>query len=542
MRSGPEREMLRAKGQFWTPDWVADAMVRYALHRNPTDHLFDPAVGAGAFFQAAKIIAKETGATLKLLGTELDPAALQQARHGGLTNVDLAHVQLGDFVLHPPRGPFKAIVANPPYIRHHRLSASTKAQLKAFTTQLLGKAIDGRAGLHVYFLLRALQSLAATGRLAFIMPADTCEGVFAPTLWRWITRRYALEAVVTFAPEASPFPGVDTNAVIFMIKHVPARDRFLWARCHITSTESLNRWVRSGFVTEPDETLEVFQRTISEGLATGFSRPPVSGNPTGPRLGDFAKVLRGIATGANEFFLLTTERANALKIPRDFLRLAVARTRDVKDDAIDSEWLKSIRRTGRPTWLLSLDGRPMHQFPMAVRAYLQQGERAGLHKHALLSTRNPWYKMEIRTAPPILFAYLGRRSSRFIRNYAGVVPLTGFLCIYPRQGDPGFIVRLWAALRHPTTVANLALVGKSYGGGAIKVEPRALEQLPLPAAIVSSVGLQIPRQRQLEFSYPVTREVAAHVFDRPRRPVYKASNRLVAVRKDRARLAVAAHR
>lgn len=30
--SGPAREALRQKGQFWTPDWVANAMVSYALN------------------------------------------------------------------------------------------------------------------------------------------------------------------------------------------------------------------------------------------------------------------------------------------------------------------------------------------------------------------------------------------------------------------------------------------------------------------------------------------------------------------------------
>jgi hypothetical protein len=51
------------------------------------------------------------------------------------------------------------------------------------------------------------------------------------------------------------------------------------------------------------------------------------------------------------------------------------------------------------------------------------------------------------------------------------------------------VERLWRVLSHPETVANLAKVGKSYGGGAIKVEPRALERLPLPDRLVRSEGL-----------------------------------------------------
>jgi hypothetical protein len=63
--------------------------------------------------------------------------------------------------------------------------------------ELLLKRFQEEEDLHVYFLLRALERLAHGGRLAFIMPADTCEGVFAPQLWSWIARHYRLDAVVT---------------------------------------------------------------------------------------------------------------------------------------------------------------------------------------------------------------------------------------------------------------------------------------------------------------------------------------------------------
>ena len=69
------------------------------------------------------------------------------------------------------------------------------------------------------------------------------------------------------------------------------------------------------------------------------------------------------------------------------------------------------------------------------------------------------------------------------------MPLTSFLCVYPHRDDADSIDRLWQALKHPDTVNNLALVGKSYGAGAIKVEPRALERLPIPERVIADVGL-----------------------------------------------------
>lgn len=489
--AGPARDMLREKGQFWTPDWVADAMVAYALGGG-ADHLFDPAVGAGVFFRAAKRVAGNEGRAVALLGSDIDDEPLREALANGLTGSDLANVEVRDFVLDPPSGPFPAIVANPPYIRHHRLSAQVKARLKYLGRQLLGTALDGRAGYHVYFLLRALQLLAPGGRLACIMPADTCEGVFAPTLWQWVADRYCLDAVVTFAPDATPFPGVDTNAVVFMIRHAPPDEAFCWARCEVAHTDDFRAWVASGF-RHVSDAIPVVRRQTAEGIATGLSRPMRDVAAAGPALGEFAKVLRGIATGANEFFFLTSAGVARLGLPADVLVRAVGRTRDVAGDQITAEDLAALDRADRPTFLLSLDGRPRESLPPSVRAYLRQGEALGLPDRALIAMRRPWYKMEVRDAPAFLFAYLGRRHARFIANRAGVLPLTGFLCVYPKSDDPAFVDGLWRVLTHPDTIANLPLVAKSYGGGAIKVEPRALERLTLPERLVREAGLSVSR-------------------------------------------------
>src|ERR687884_1670876 len=138
--AGPEREALRRKGQFWTPNWVAEAMVGYVLSGG-SHYIFDPAVGEGAFFRAAKTVASETYRTVSLLGAEIDPDALQQARKHGLSENDLSCVQVGDFLLEPTFRRYKAIVANPPYIRHHRLSNEVKANLKKMSKDIIGTSI-----------------------------------------------------------------------------------------------------------------------------------------------------------------------------------------------------------------------------------------------------------------------------------------------------------------------------------------------------------------------------------------------------------------
>src|SRR5215475_7074002 len=412
------REALREKGQFWTPQWVAEAMIAYCL-ADGAESVFDPAVGAGVFFIAAKKIAEKKRRRINLFGAELDRDALRKGETDGLLAGDLERVMIGDFVLRPPERRFQAIVANPPYIRHHRLPPSIKASLSAFGAELIGKKLDGRAGMHVYFLLRALQLLSDGGRLAFIVPADTCEGVFAKTLWRWITGRYRLDAVVTFAPAASPFPNVDTNPIILLIRNARPESRFLWAQCRRAGSEAIREWIDTGFDPVSTDELTIHRRDLQEHLDSGLSRPPSERSDAGIPLAAFARVMRGIATGANEFFFLTRRRATELKIPAEMLLPAIGRTRDATTEEITQDMLRQLEAADRPTLLFAPDGRELDDFPEAARSYLLQGRDAELYKRPLIATRRPWYKMEIRKAPPFLFAYLGRRNARFIRNLAG---------------------------------------------------------------------------------------------------------------------------
>ncbi len=481
---GEAREALRVKGQFWTPQWIAEAMVAYVMRNSPAD-IYDPAVGDGAFLEAFLRIRKPSSGT-RFLGSDIDGSLLG----GAVFSDPQAHTQVRDFALDPPSGPFDAIVANPPYIRHHRLSREVKRAFRDLTLRELGRPIDGRAGLHILFLIRALCLLNKHGRLAFIVPADTCEGVFQKALWSWIAKNFRIDHVVTFIPKATPFPGVDTNAVILMIRKEPPRPDFEWLLCREPETKALVHLVKNKN-SETSDSIDRVERNLDEALRTGMSRAPAS-TSTKFVLGDFAAVRRGIATGANSFFLLTRAQAGRLELPQEFLRLTVGRTRDAPGDVLSSEDIQSLDEKGRPTLLLSLPAKPADELQPSVRDYLRHGESLELAKRALIRTRKPWYRMEQRATPPLLFAYLGRRNSRFIRNDAGVVPLTAFLCVYPRAPIGDHLDEFWRVLNDPETTANLRLVGKSYGGGAIKVEPRNLERLPIPDELAERLQNRAP--------------------------------------------------
>ncbi len=483
-----KREAMREKGQFWTPPWLAETMAAWVTVNSPAV-LFDPAVGPGTFFAAARSV----GYAGAFAGYELHTQVFAERDPNKLVDSDFGQVTEGDFIRATVDHRYPAIISNPPYIRHHRLTAREKQELRALAVRWLGFPLDGRVGLHLYFLLKSLEILDNEGRLAFLLPADVCEGVSSARVWGRICERFCLEAVMTFTEEAAPFPQVDTNAMVFLLSKRHPAESVLWLRVQKRDPLAILAALRADGARDHSAVI----RQLSEALSTGLSRPPrpeMNGLP----LSSFAKVVRGIATGANQFFFLTRKQISEFGLSECHFARAIGRTRDCRDSVLTQDHLDGLEVSGRASWLLKLGAVPKEDLPEPLRHYLSVGEEQGLPERSLIRTRRPWYRMEHRAPPPLLFAYLGRRACRFVLNRAAALPLTGFLCVYPFDESPEAVEGLWRALNHPDTVRNLAFTAKSYGSGALKAEPRQLERLLIPSHVLEEPGLREPsRPRNL---------------------------------------------
>lgn len=483
----PKISDVRTKGQVWTPRWVADAMAAY-LGELSRDSLLDPAVGPGILLAAAEGAA---GSLNEVIAFEIDTSVLSET--GGSESYargKIHDLRLHDFLSEDNVPNVSAVIANPPYLRHHRMSPELKLRCREIVLNTLGISIDARAGLHVYFLVKALSHLKPGGKLSFLLPADTFEGVFATKLWAAISEKFNIQGILTFDSSSAAFPGVDTNASIVFIQRNAPDSEFNWLNWSGSEPQKIPQAVKHALAGKLAEakTLGMNSTVLSlaQAIEAGFTRLHTSEPSDGIPLNEFATTMRGVATGNNDFFLMTRSRMDQLGLsPSHFVR-TIPRVRDATEALITSEFLDDLDRRGRPTYLLSLD--KDSQIDDHLQAYLKFGETSGHHQGALVSQRKHWYYMEKRLPVPILFAYLGRRNNRFIETRTDITPLTGFLCVYPKPGVNK--TKLLEALNHPDSIKELARVGKSYGDGAIKVEPGGLRKMVIPRSALEKADLQ----------------------------------------------------
>jgi adenine-specific DNA-methyltransferase len=437
-RSLKDRNLV---GQFATPPELARAVTREALklHGGGPIRFGEPSVGSGAFFAA---LLAEGGLPAAAWGVERDETLAGHCRsiwaEAGLT------VHTGDFTrMSGLRA--NLILANPPYVRHHHLTPAQKSRLRARVQEVVGVTPSLRSGLYVHFMFLGIAALEPGGLAAWLVPTEWLRVGYGAKLRGWVSQHHRIERVHAFDADDEQFgDALVSSSVLFVRRAAPG---------------SLVPFTSGGTLAMPARTEEVAVARLQS--AERWPPPP---DVDGAVVGDCFRVKRGIATGANAFFLVTRARARHLGLSPAVLRPVLPSPRDLDSPVIDD-----------PGDLLLLDCKDVPD--PALRKYLDTGEARGLHERYLLARRRPWYRQEQRDPAPFVCAYMGRKSAlRVFWNRARCAATNRWLLLYPNADlEEG---RAWEILRG-LDPADAVTYGRKYGGGLNKLEPSELLRLPL---------------------------------------------------------------
>ncbi|MDR3506979.1 MAG: hypothetical protein P4L64_03675 [Caulobacteraceae bacterium] len=193
-------------------------------------------------------------------------------------------------------------------------------------------------------------------------------------------------------------------------------------------------------------------------------------------LEQLARTRRGIATGANAFFLISSKSAQDAGIREEMLLPCVGRASDVEHLVFSNKDFQCLDEKQGKTRLINFHG----ELTSKEREYVKMGERSGLTNRYLLANRSPWYSMEQREIAPIWATVFGRGDLKFVYNEAGSRSLTNFHCIYPIIENPIFSRAITFCLNSPSIRRHSKLHMRAYGGGLSKFEPNDLKSIPLP--------------------------------------------------------------
>jgi hypothetical protein len=210
-------------------------------------------------------------------------------------------------------------------------------------------------------------------------------------------------------------------------------------------------------------------------------------------VGDAFRVKRGIATGANDFFILSRDRARELGIPPIALRPILPKERAIVKDIIEPD--KDGYPDIEPKLCLITSSLPAAaiatRFPK-LHEYLESAALLGVRERTLVRRRNPWYKQEERDPPQFLCTYMGRRHLgapplRILWNRSRAVATNTYLMLIPNKElaahldkHPACSREVFEMLR-TTCRLNLKEGTRVHAGGLHKIEPSELQEVRLAA-------------------------------------------------------------
>jgi adenine-specific DNA-methyltransferase len=468
----------RSVGLFLTPPELAQDLTRSALAELPPEPIAfgDPAIGTGMFFATLLRHAGEARIA-SATGVEANAMRAHQTRaKWAKTELD---VQVGNFLeaeLAPTRN---LIVANPPYVRFQRLNRVAARTWAARVQRSLGLDVGGQADLYVYFVLVAHEWLAPGGVSAWLLPTGFLHTNYASVLREYLTSRVSLVRLHTYDLTTSRFENARVGSALVVFRNIPPDPT---ARATITT----------GAFTHPDAVWRVSLRTLRRAPKWSEALFASGTNHLRPRLavGDVFTVKRGIATGANSWFVVTEEQRQKLKIPRRWLKPIIPRARLLPSNIIDAD------RRGEPIriprlWLIDTKESlaAIREESEEFAKYLAAAQDA-IGERRLVQSRKPFYSQEHRSPPPYFAGYMSRQSqsrlrSRFFLNRSNAVVLNNYLALYPK---PELSHLLEAGILADTDVLDalasidemtLAQEARTYVTGLQKLEPRDLKRLPL---------------------------------------------------------------
>ncbi|WP_255304247.1 MULTISPECIES: N-6 DNA methylase [Tsukamurella] len=476
MTPNPDTPTLRkARGAFYTPSGVTRHLADWAI-QSVTDSVLEPSAGEAAFLVAAVERLHALGAAEPVVhGVELHQASAKAAREVVAEAGGTARIRVSDFFLTQPSGTYAAVIGNPPFIRYQDFAGEARDRAR-FAAQAQGVALTGLASSWAAFVVHAAAHLRPGGRLGMVLPAELLSTNYAAPVRQFLLERFSSVELVTF--ETQIFPDAEADTVLVKASGwlgEPAGVATLRQTRDATTLDSLHMGT-TWSTTDPtarwrpllvqDETVSA----ISKVIPTGIFAP----------LEDLGDTTLGMVTGANKFFTLSPERVRELGIPRrDLLRVSPPGSSHLRGLALTDSAMTQLGKEGKATWLLYPSRRPAPE----TLAYIDSGHTTGVDTAYKCKVRDPWWRVPVLRAADLLLTYMNADAPRLVTNQANVRHLNSVHGVHlkPAIRDLARDVLPVASLNSLTLLSG-ELVGRSYGGGVLKLEPREADRWWMPSA------------------------------------------------------------
>jgi adenine-specific DNA-methyltransferase len=491
----PRRLAERRKiGAFYTPDELSQILADWAI-RQPTDTVLEPSFGGCGFLEAARKSLQRLGSDApaeNIFGCDIDPVAFQHLSALFREPVDLDQFQKIDFLdCKDIRGwptSFTAILANPPYIPHQRIGQERQKELAARRWGIPN--VGGRASLWAYFLAHSVSLLGEGGRMAWVLPGATLQADYASAIRDYLAKHFDRCAAIVVRERLFLAEGADEETVILLAEGHRKLPRvgaieLAEAQTLVELSDLIERWRKGEWQGNVSgvcpAALSLTERSLAQFEALALEACCQT-------IGEIAKVQIGIVTGANPFFILPRDELAGVGLEGGDCAPILAKFRQAPGLTFTrTDHEAALEQGGRAYLVDTRETLPN----VRIEAYLATFNLERREEIGTFRKRAIWHQPCDGKFPDAFLPVMHHHGPRLVLNTLGCNSTNTVHRVVFHDGvSPA--QRKLLAISLLTTFAQISaeLVGRRYGSGVLKHEPRDAEriQVLMPDIPVGEVG------------------------------------------------------
>jgi adenine-specific DNA-methyltransferase len=473
MRLKKDSSEQKLRGAYYTPLQLANAMVSLVVSQN-INNVLEPSCGDGVFLDSLASL-NFINDIPDVTAVEIEPDEAEKVRNNYKENANV-HVLNEDFLGFYQqvygKQTYDLILGNPPYIRYQYLT-ETQRDIQSRILTSHGMKSNKLINAWVAFLVACVQLLSENGKIAFVIPAEILQVVYAEDLRLFLSNQFSKITLLTF--EQLVFPDIEQEILVFIgekgkeekgIRIIELSDLEDFKKLNLNSNgfqkleHVKEKWTKY-FVSA--EEIKVIQSIRDDKRFTKFS--------------DLALINVGITTGNNTYFSVDKATNKQYDLSSVTLPL-IGRSSHVHGIYFtDSDWQENIQDNKR-AMLISFPNTPYETYPTKHKEYIKLGEKNGENKGYKCSIRDRWYIVPSVWIPDAFFLRRNNLYPKFVLNQCKAVSTDTMHRIKFNEGVKAENVLL--SYYNSISFAFTEICGRSYGGGVLEILPGEVGNIMLP--------------------------------------------------------------
>lgn len=469
--------LRKERGAFFTPAEITQFICKWAI-RAANNRVLEPAAGDAAFLVSAVERLRELDPRRRsspmVHGVEIHAHSANIARKRVADAGGKADIQQSDFFAVKPDQAFDAVIGNPPYIRYQDFTGEARARAREAAIRG-GISLTGLASSWAAFTVHAALFLKEGGRLAFVLPAELLSVNYAAPVRKFLFSQFRNVQLVLFDEQV--FPEAEADVVLLLA------DGYLQGPAdHATIRQTKNaatlKTLGPGQSWTPvDPAAKWTSSLVAADAVRLLQTLTVTGRYT--NLETWGDTTLGMVTGNNKYFTLSPQRVAELGLgPDELLSLSPPGSSHLRGLSLSNAHLKKLGDEGNAIHLFYPSDPPS----AAAAAYIEDGHRTGVDTAYKCRVRKTWYRVPLVSPADLLLTCMNADTPRITENAAKARHLNSVHGVYLHDAhkDLGRELLPVASL-NSITLLHAEMVGRAYGGGILKIEPKEADVWAMPS-------------------------------------------------------------